>query len=282
MRPRYDAAFDWHTPDRSEFLWARERTTPNQVLPPLCEPKDGVGKGPNCIPRAIDYQQLSLYTEAATPRFGLSIETPYRHWEPDESGLPFPQVCCSESGFADLTIGTKAVLLDCELTLLTFATKTVVPSGNFPKGLGTGHVSMELSLLSALRLTPNDYLQWQLSYWFPIGGDPAYQGDIFHAHLSYNRLLWCPCPGLKLIGTAEFNEWSILGGLYTSPDVVGVDANGQLAPVALDANGTVWGLGGGLRLFICDKIDVGAGFATTFGGVRWYEELIRTEFRWRF
>jgi hypothetical protein len=283
MRLRYDDAYDWHNPDRSEFFWAREGTRPTQILPPLCEQRGAPGKGPNCVPRAIDYKDLSLYTEGATERFGLSLEMPYRHWgEPDESNLPISQVCCSESGFADLVIGTKTVLLDCELTLLSFGVKTSVPTGNFTKGLGTGHVSMELSLLGALRLTPNDYLQGQLSYWFPIGGDTAYQGDIFHAHLSYNRLLWCPCTGLKLIGTAEANEWSILGGLYTSPDFVGVDANGQPAPVALDANGTVWGAGAGLRLYICDKIDIGVGYGTTFGGVRWYEDLIRTDFRWRF
>jgi hypothetical protein len=40
--------------------------------------------------------------------------------------------------------------------------------------------------------------------------------------------------------------------------------------------------GPGLRLFICDKIDLGVGSAFAFTGTHWAEELIRAEFRWRF
>jgi len=40
--------------------------------------------------------------------------------------------------------------------------------------------------------------------------------------------------------------------------------------------------GPGLRLFICEKFDIGVGSAIAFTGDRWAEELIRAEFRWRF
>jgi hypothetical protein len=40
--------------------------------------------------------------------------------------------------------------------------------------------------------------------------------------------------------------------------------------------------GPGVRLFICDKIDLGVGTAFAFTTDHWAKELIRAEFRWRF
>ena len=57
----------------------------------------------------------------------------------------------------------KSVMFDSELLLFTFQFKTYIPTGNAAAGLGTGHVSLEPSLLSTLKLSSNAYLQSQLA-----------------------------------------------------------------------------------------------------------------------
>jgi hypothetical protein len=270
MRIRLDSGLGWKQPDRAEFFWPRERVT--SATP-------GTGKGPAGVATHVDDEELSLYTEAATGAFGLFVEIPYR--ELDVTSNPALPVG-SASGFADMNVGTKAVMLDCQLLQCTFQFKTFIPIGNFTRGLGTGHVSLEPSLLLALRLTPDDYIQSQLAFWIPIGGDKDYQGDIFHAHVSYNHTLWQPFHGLQLVGTLEVNEWSILDGRYTAAFVTPDGKGGLVAASVSAADSTVVSAGPGVRLFVCDKIDFGVGTAFSLTGVHWAEELIRAEFRWRF
>jgi hypothetical protein len=411
LRIRGDGGFDVPTPDRAEFFWARERTTPNQAEPgpsptnPNAVGADcfrhGFGKGPACIASSIDHEDLSLYTEAAIGGFSFFFEMPYQEVDPETApnsfmlvpGKQHPEVfvaapdlvnrpippntplpadvkvgpggatitqlpgvgnamttstgpagttttttntarmfpagtilkkgqtfpgylmlpagsmkgvmptpaqmrqpapCCNVSGFSDLNLGTKSVLLDCELLLLTFQFKTFLPTGDFTKGLGDGHVSLEPALLFALKLTPEMYLQGELAYWIPIGGDPLYEGDIFHEHYSLNQTLWCPCPGLRLVGTLEASHWEVLGGNFTSPDLLVAEPmmitkpNGKpgiknvLAAPALSATTSMLSIGPGIRFFICDKIDIGLGTQFAVTADHWEEELIRAEFRWRF
>src|SRR5207302_9452096 len=104
MRLRWDSEFGIDHPDRAEYIWARERVA-----------KGSPGKGPTFAPRHIDIESLSLYSEAAAGAFGFFMEMPYEHIDSD----PDPSTG-SVSGFADMVIGTKAMLLDCELLQLTF------------------------------------------------------------------------------------------------------------------------------------------------------------------
>src|SRR5919204_455707 len=67
---------------------------------------------------------------------------------------------------------------------------------------------------------------------------------------------------LRGSGPAEINEWSVLDGAYTVTDFAGVDPNtGALAPLSASAHATMASIGPGIRAFICDKIDLGVGFA---------------------
>jgi hypothetical protein len=204
-----------------------------------------------------------------------------------------PAYCCNESGFSDMNIGTKAVLLDCELLLLTLQFKTYLPTGNFTVGLGNGHVSLEPALLFALKLTPDCYLQGEFAYWIPVGGDPLYEGDIYHSAFSLNKTLWCPCPGLRLVGTLEAEHWQVLGGDFTATDFLVTRPNPQFtkgngqprfitSPVALSATTGMLSAGPGIRLFICDKIDIGVGTQFALTEDHWATELVQAEFRWRF
>jgi hypothetical protein len=251
-RLRWDTHFRIHEPDRAEFFYARERPAG--------------GKGPNFIASRVDNEELSMYTEGATATFGLFVEMPYHELEVD------PAIGRSTSGFGDLNIGTKSLLLDCELTQLTFQFKTYIPTGDFTKGLGTNHVSLEPSLLFNLKLCPHWYIQGQFAYWIPVGGDNLYQGNVFHCHFSLNHILWRPMPDVQLVGTVELNEWTVLNGNFTDP------VSGR----ANEASTAMLSMGPGLRLFICDRIDFGCGSAFALTSDRWADEVVRAEFRWRF
>jgi hypothetical protein len=176
-----------------------------------------------------------------------------------------------------MILGTKSLLLDCELVQFAFQFKTFLPTGDFTKGLGTGHVSLEPSVLMALKLDCNTYLQAEIAYRFPIGGDQFYEGPFMHCHVSLNRLLWCCGHDVQLIGTAELNSYHIFGGAYTDP------LKGQ-AGIGLPADeiGNTVDIGPGIRLVVCDRIDFGVGgfFALTDNNMG--EEGLRAEFRWRF
>ena len=153
-----------------------------------------------------------------------------------------------------------------------FQFRTFIPTGNSTHGIGTGHVSLEPSLLAAVRLGPYTYFQAQLSEWIPLGGDTDYQGAILHYHVSLNHVLCRPVADVQLIGTLEFNGWSFQTGHFTDPFL------GKLK----SGDDSFLSVGPGLRLVLCDKLDVGVGAAFEVNGIPWPSTLIRSEFRWRF
>jgi hypothetical protein len=313
---RYDGMFDVQHPDRNEFFIPRSGASNNFNMlsnRPPCTPT-GFGKGPNYVARNADIEELTMRVEGAIDKLGIFIDTPYREFGPEGSAvnlalgtpgnlLAIANNVCNTSGFSDIVIGTKSLWLDCELLQVAFQFKTFLPTGNFLSNLGTGHVSLEPSLLFALKLSPDTYLQAQTAYWIPIGGDPLYEGDVFHAHFSFNQILCRILPDVYLIGTLESNVWATNGGNFTS-EKLAFQAGNPGTPV-LDARGNPTGMttgatsgvatalpeggsefmfsaGPGIRLNICDRIDFGVGTAFAFTGPRWAKEEVRAEFRWRF
>lgn len=254
-RFRWASANNFILPDRNEFFWARA---------------DGNGKGPRPTApflgeRRLRYNDLVMVAEGGTGLVTVIAETTYRNMQ--------PELAPHASGFADLVVGPKTLIFDCELLQIATMFKTYIPSGNFGKGLGTGHVSLEPSLLVGLKLSPTTYLQAQLSQWIPLGGDPAYSGGVLHYHASVNQEICRILPDVVLIGTGEFNGWSFQDGLYTDP-VLGA---GQKS-----SGYTYASLGGGMRLLICDKVDLGFGALFSVSRQHFARELFHTEFRLRF
>ncbi len=250
MRIRWDSGLNFTTPDRSEYFWARA---------------DGTGKGPKGREVSLSYNDLNVYTETAIgKKLSLFVNLPYRNVD--------PQVNNHAAGFGDMDFGTKTLLLDCELLQVAFQFRTYVPTGNFTKGVGNGHVSLEPSILATLKLTASTYLQGQLSEWIPLGGDTNYMGSILHYHVSLNQVLYRILPDVPIIGTMEFNGYSFQDGAFTDP-VLGAFQK---------SSGDSWlSFGPGVRMDVCKKIDFGLG--TAFGiGSHGPEQLYRTEFRWRF
>jgi hypothetical protein len=214
--------------------------------------------------------------EAATDRAGVFVEVPYRETDPETAAIS-PGPACGASNFADMNVGFKALILDCELLQFGTQFKMYIPVGNFTVGIGTGHISLEPALLATVKLTPSCYLQAESAYWISVGGDSLYQGNVWHNHVSVNHVLWCPCHDFQVIGTAEVNEWSVIGGNYTDTDIL---LNGK--PVPVSGTATMVSMGPGIRAVLCDKIDAGVGSAFAVTGERWTRELIRAEFRLRF
>ena len=255
-RLRWEYEYYSRFPDRAEYFWARA---------------DGNGKGPRPvnavgIPR-VDYHELSQYTEtAAGPGFSAFVITPYRSVSPSFSDPT------SAAGFSDISLGTKSVLLDTELLLTTLQFKTTLPVGQPAKGLGTGHVSLEPSLLFGLRTSPNSYLQGQVAEWIPIAGDPQYSGAVLHYHLAFNHTLWRPIAAVQLAGTLELHGWSFQDGGYTDPDGGFRTASGT----------NILQMGPGLRMFYCDKFDFGVGSNFGITGKNNVNSGFRVEMRVRY
>jgi hypothetical protein len=255
IRLRYDSAQHVPFPDRNEYLWPRA---------------DGQGKGPPAPTNGflgetrLRYNDAVMITEGGTDTLSVILETRYRSQLAEQNG--------QASGFTDLVIGTKTLMFDSELLQVSTLFKTFIPSGQFRKGLGTGHVSLEPSLLIGVQLTPITYFQSQISQWIPLGGDSDYAGGILHYHLSLNHELCRLAPEFPVIGTLEQQSWWFQDGLYTDPIFGPKKSSGQ----------GYHSLGVGIRLFFCDKWDFG--FAASFGLGEDYiaREYFRTEFRMRF
>ncbi len=259
QRLGWDAGRNLTAPDAGEFFWARA---------------DGKGLGPNPAnhanpngllgERRVNYNELYMYTEAALGNIGTFIYMPYRSLDGELVG--------HAAGFGDLQVGTKTLLFDCELLQIAFEFRTYIPSGNASKGLGTGHVSLEPSLIVGVKVAPETYFQGQLAEWIPLGGDPDYEGAMLHYHMSLNQVLCRILPDVPLVGTAEFNGYSFQTGQYTDPVLGETRLTGT----------TYVSIGPGLRLFVCDKIDFGVGTAFAVTDHHFAQELFRSEFRWRY
>ena len=277
QRMRWDAGYNLLFPDRAEFFWARadgQGRGPNvskpggTAIPGAPSVPDAGGsatKSPFKGEKSLRYNELSMYTEAATGLIGVFTEIPYRSID--------PELANHAAGFGDITVGTKTLLFDCELLQIAFQFSTMIPAGDTGKGLGNGHVSLEPSLLFTVKLHADTYLQTQLSEWIPIAGDPAYAGAIFHYHTSLNQVICKILPDVPLIATFEVNGWMFQDGAFTDP-ILGSFHKASLYSYV--------SLGSGLRLAICDKIDFGVGAAFAVTDQHFAEQLFRSEFRWRF
>src|SRR5262249_42314272 len=144
-------------------------------------------------------------------------------------------------GFSDMNVGAKTLIFDCELLQIATQFRTYLPVGNFGKGLGNGHVSLEPSLLFAVKLAHDTYLQGQIAEWIPIGGDNDFQGSILHWSLSLNQVLCRILPDVPLIGTLELDGHSFQDGAFTDP---------LRGPFQKSSDDTYLTLGPGLRLVV--------------------------------
>jgi len=253
---RYDSGVNLILPDRSEFYWSR------------------IGqKGPGRPERSVNYNDLVLGNEIAAGNFGLVIEQTYRQQDAEINGRV--------SGFGDMRIATKSMLIDCELLQCTFQFKTYIPIGNFNRGLGIGHVALEPSILTALKITPNTYLESQVSQWIPVGGTTGFEGNVLHIHESLNHLWWRK-KSLQFITMWEYQAYIFQNGSFTQPFDAQPDPNANPLVLGRSNREAYHYTGPGARLVVCDKYDVGFGATFALTDDHFAEQLYRVEFRWRY
>jgi hypothetical protein len=274
-RLRYDAMPHLEFPDRAEYWWPRAMYDHTGAFkgkgpkpPLLIGPRGSILRGWSYL----DMNMMSMYTEAAAKGASFFVEIPYESFgaHPNApNAAPNFGALRHAAGFSDMNLGTKALLLDCELIQLTFQFRSYMPIGNFTQGLGNGHFSLEPSLLTTIKLGPETYFQGQLAEWIPIGGDRDYQGSILKYFFSFNTVLYHCTPNVPLIGTFEMDGWSFQDGLYTSPFIGPAKAS----------NESYFNLGPGLRMSVCKRVDFGAAVTWPVSYHYWADPWVRTELR---
>ncbi len=172
----------------------------------------------------------------------------------------------------------KSLLFDCELLQLAFQFRTYTPTGNGTLNLGTGHFSLDPSILASLKLGPDTYVQGQYGNWIPLGGSSALAGGMFYWLTSINQVLWYCTPDSPLIATLELDGWSFENGGYTNAIVKGTQAQ------IFEKGGGVsyFNIGPGLRQTICNRMDIGGALTWATSSIHWAQPWFRFEVRFLF
>jgi hypothetical protein len=247
-RFRWDRGLNLILPDRNEFFWARIG-----------------GKGPGNPALSLDYNELSVYIEAGAERFSAFTEMIYRSWRGDPIG--------GGAGFTDLIVGTKSLLIDTELAQLTLQFRTFIPTASPGKGIGTGHVSLEPSLILASKIYCDTWFQGQIGEWIPLGGDAETSGAVLRYAASLNHVMCRPFVDSQFIATLEMHGYCFQDGTFSDP-VTGAQVR--------SAGGNYLYLGPGFRWHVSDRCDFGFGVQFSVTERHFASTLYRSELRVRF
>jgi hypothetical protein len=249
FRFRFDGAFNDRRPTRAEFIYPQ-----------------GGPRGPGLpVPEpSVDFQELSAYLEvAASDRLSGFLNLPVRFLQPD--------INPNHAGFSDLDAGFKFAFFRDECQVATFQFRTYVPTGNSHLGLGTHHVSLEPALLCFERLSDRLALESELRLWVPVGGTD-FAGNIvrYGVGLHYDV---CRTADYTVTPVAELVGWTVLNGKESVVPPSGV-------PFVQDAAGqTILNAKFGVRVGFGDLADMYVGYGRPLTGDRWYENIVRVEFR---
>jgi hypothetical protein len=257
FRMRFDAAYDWVSPDRAEYFWAQIGGRGPATVPPSPAPN-------------VDYQDIRTYMEIGGDKFSVGTDVPIRIVDPDGG-------YANTSGLSDINITTKLLFLDGHQWQITNLFRTHIPSGDANRGLGTGHASIEPGFAMRYKYSDYTYFHADLKYWVPLGGDPNFEGEVLNYGFAMSHV-WRETDCFAVMPTIEFKGYAFLDGLQTEsittiPQVVDVDPEGIL----IVHPGIRWawdhGTDCGLR-----EVGIFGGFAATSDSL--YQELLRLEFRW--
>lgn len=258
FRLRFDAAYDDNRPDRAEFFYAKCGCfigTPGFF---------GRAPGPPAPNEtSVDYQDISSYLEVAlNNRFSGFVEVPVRFLN--------PVVNKNETGLADINAGFKWAFVACEDQFLTFQMRTYIPTGDAFHGLGTRHVSLEPALLAYQRLSDRLVVEGELRDWIPINGTD-FAGNVirYGVGLGYEVV---HSDALRMMPIVEFVGWTVLGGKELTETGVTLDASGD----------TIINSKIGVRTYFGHGSDLYVGWGHALTGARWYEDILRVEYRYVF
>jgi hypothetical protein len=261
FRMRFDAAYNNPIPDRAEFFYGQ------------CGCFNGVpvanfAPGPALPETGVDYQEFIPYLERAfSTNFSMFVETPIRLINPD--------VNQNAGGWGDVNFGFKYALIAHPDEYLTAQLRVYTPTGEPAVGLGTGHFSIEPSVLYFRRFTENWTLQAEFRDWIPISNSVTPNGDNFAGNvlrygvgLGYDIWLSCDdCNSQRITPVAEVVGWTILDGF-------GFDGTNLI-----DQSGvTIVNAKFGARYTVnCHSLYAGYGVPVT--NQVWYDGVFRMEYR---
>jgi hypothetical protein len=248
-RLRFDAAYQNTRPTRAEFFWA---------------PGPPNGGGPSIPERSVDYQDIQIYAERIfAPQTSGFLNIPVRFLNPELNP--------NTAGLVDINAGIKHALIYEEDLVTSLQFRVYAPSGDFHRGLGNSHVSLEPALLVYKPFLSGWTVEGELRDWIPVGGG-TFAGNIisYGLGLHYDQLCLC---NWNLVPIAEFIGWTALGGKVTAVDSSGVAAIGSAS------GDTIFNVKVGMRMKFTSAWDVYMGYGTPLTGDAWYQDTFRVELR---
>jgi hypothetical protein len=251
FRVRADVVTGYPWPDRAEYLWAKP------------------GKGP-AADTGVSYQDLRFLQEIGGDKFSVATELPIRLLDPEHDA--------NTTGMGDMNLTTKTVLLDGRAWEITQIFRTYFPTGAPHKGLSTGHFSLEPGLLARLKCTRTTYLNSELKYWIPLGGDPVHSGQVLRYGLGYSHVLF-ETDTWALVQTGEFLGFWFLDGqkIVDVATKKTVDLDGEGAFQIYPGLRVLVDTGGDLRF-----LDFGIAATFSTGRNSLYDSMLRFDFRFAF
>jgi hypothetical protein len=253
FRLRMDAAYNYESPDRAEYFWAKIN-----------------GRGPSGRDgeTGVDYQDLRAYMEIGGKKFSVGTDLPIRILAPD--------IYENTSGIGDINITTKTVFLDGKQWQLTNLLRTYIPSGDAGAGLGVGHASIEPGFAGRYKWSDVTYLHGDLKYWIPLGADLDQGGQALIYGIGMSHV-WRDSDSFAVMPTLELVGYSFFDGQVTPPGIID-------SPIDIDGLSIV-NIHPGIRWVWDHGSDCGVKELGLFGGFSMtsdslYEEMLRLEYRW--
>jgi len=239
-------------PDRAEYLWAKTID----------------GKGPKAAEPNLDYQEFRTQLELGNKKFSTATEFPIRWTNPD--------VNPNHAGFGDMNLTVKTVFVDGDVWQITQLFRTYFATGAASMGLGTGHFSLEPGALVRYKYSDVTFLHGELKYFFPLGGDPMFSGQVLQYGLGMSHVL-IDGDNYAVLPTCELTGSYIGNGLRTNPDGLILEAEGEHLLALTTGLRYVRDCGGDLGLF-----EYGLSMSLPVSAPRFYDALFRFDLRWSF
>jgi hypothetical protein len=285
IRVRFDTAYDNALPDRAEFFYAKCSCYKGLagIIQPAFDP-DASGPGLG-VPQTLNFQQLYVDAEyAIRPRFSVFAELPVRWLQPQgfKPIPPFPAFS-NQSGIGDIRAGFKAALVASDEQDVTVQLHAFFPSGDGSKGMGTDHGSIQPALLYHQRLAPRGALESQIGVLFPTSGNagvPTASSDKFSGKVIFYGI----GPSYEVYSgrhvrfspVVELVGWHVLDGFQTEP-------GGPLLGASRDVSGTnIVNIKFGARTTFDDRSSFYVGYGRALTDAKWYEDILRLEYRYSF
>jgi hypothetical protein len=289
VRLRFEAAFHNDVPDRAEFFYAKcgcYRFTSDGS-----KDNNAPGPGPGAA-NNIQFQQLYLQTEYAPGgRFSVFAELPFRWLQPQsfydlkltgltgftENGAPGGRSLENLSGLGDLRAGVKVALAESSDRALTLQVRAYFPTANEQHGLGTGHYSIEPSLLYYRKLSERTTIEAQVGDWHPTGGSAGnptigskkFSGDVVFYGAGVSREVYAGAR-MRIAPVAELFGWHVVSGFQTGP------ANPKAGGI------DIVNLKAGARLILDEHNSFYGGVGRALTGAVWYRSIARIEYRYSY